>query len=213
MPTIRSRCARYIFKPLWGSIYAPTVGPLCGLYASTMRPPWVLTVLGFNRRPDSRATLCLMRPRCLQAASGFNLWSHSRANVRLLCAHYVPTLGFKFLGLQSKGPPWGNSAPTMRLLCAHYVFKPLWGSIYGTTVGPLCAYYGPTMHPPRVSTVLGFNRRVHSGATLCLQDAHYAPTVLLTCLGWPRRGRMGAHDVLTVCPLCVGAALRSNRWA
>ena len=64
---------------------------------------------------------------CLQAALAFNLWAHSRAIMRLLCAHDAPALSFNRFGVRSKGPQRGHSVPTLCSLRAHYAFKPLWG--------------------------------------------------------------------------------------
>ena len=122
-PTMCSLCAHYAVKPLWCSIYGPTVGPLCAYYAPTMSPPWASTALGFNRRAPGGATL------------------------RPLCARDVPTMSSSRFGLQFDRPQSGHYVPTMRPLCAHLGFQPFWGSIEGPTVGPLCAYDAAIMRP------------------------------------------------------------------
>ena len=118
-----------------------------------------------------------MRPPCIEAAKGFNLWAKAGAIMHQLRADHAPTLARNRFEVESLGPQWGQSVPTIRSLCTHYVLKPLSDSAYRPTVGPLCVYYAPTMHPPWVSTALAFNRRAHSGATLCPLCAPYAPTM------------------------------------
>jgi hypothetical protein len=46
---MRPLCAQYVSKPFFCLSDGPTVSPLCARYAPTMRPLYVLTVLGVNR--------------------------------------------------------------------------------------------------------------------------------------------------------------------
>ena len=178
-PTMCLRCAHIGSQPFGGSIEGCTVGPLLCPLCAHSAPNYVFKPL-----------------------LGFNLWAYSRAIMCLLCAHDVPTFGYNRLEVQSKGPQWGHSVPRMRLLCARYVFKPLWGSIYRPTVGRLGAYYAPTMRPPWVSTVLGFNRKARSVTVpnMRLLHAHYVLKPLWGFNPWAQSGR---HYAPTMNPLCV----------
>ena len=154
---MRSQSAHYVCQRYWCSIDGPVVGPPCAHYARTARPSCV-SPLGFK---------------------------HNGARLQPLCPDFAPTMTSSRFGVQSMGPQPGHYAPTMRPLCAQLGFQPLWGSIEGAvvgpfrahcalamrplclqatvgfnlwpTVGPLCAYYAPTMRQAWVSTALGFN--------------------------------------------------------
>ena len=172
---MRSQCAHYVCQRYGCSIDGPIRGPSCAHYARTARPLCVSTLPGFK---------------------------HNGARLHPLCAHFAPTMTSSRFGVQSMGPQSGHYAPTMRPVCARLRFQPLWGSIeghlvgplcahcalarrslgvkplwasiYGPTVGPLCAYYAPKMRPHLVLTVLGFNRRAHEALAMRLLCLHTA---------------------------------------
>ena len=125
--------------------------------------------------------------------------------MRPRCAHF----GSNRFGAQRKGPQCGHSVPTMRSLCTHYVLKPLSGSTYMPTVGSLGA---PPIRPPRLSTVLGFKRRAHSGVAMCPRCARYAPTMSSSRFGVQSMGPQSGHYAPTMRPLCAHVGLQPV-WA
>ena len=129
VPTMRSRCANYVFKPLGvqsmvpkcdeyaptmrslclpsvckrvrGSIDAPTVWQPCARYALSMCPLCVEGVLGFNPLAHDALTA---RSLFVAIVSGFNRRAHSAAIKRPLCAHHAPSMCVNDIGVRSMSP-------------------------------------------------------------------------------------------------------------
>ena len=99
-PTRRSLCAHYVSKAFGAEIGGPTVRPPPTLHPLLAIGNW-FTPLGLNR------------------------WAHDAATMRLLGAHYAPTMHLKGWGVKSVGQRHAHYAPTRRPLCAPYWFKPL----------------------------------------------------------------------------------------
>ena len=60
--------------------------------------------------------------------------------MRLLRAHYAPTMCFSLCGGKLMAHRCGHNAPLVRSLCAHSVFQVVWVEIDSPYMRPLCAY-------------------------------------------------------------------------
>ena len=161
---MRSPCAHYVFQQYWGSIDGPIVGPPCAHDARIVRPLCVSTLFGFKR------------------------FAHNGARLRPLGAHFTPTMTSSRLGVQSMAAQSGHYALFTRPLYGHLGLQPLWHSIEGPTVGPLCAHDALAMCPLCLQAALGSNLWAHSRAIMRLRCAYYAPTLGFNRFGVQSKG-------------------------
>ena len=140
--------------------------------------------------------------------------------MRLLCAHYGPTLSQNRFGVPPMGSKCAPDAPTTRPLRArsvhepfrgraggpdvrprraYYAATPVWCWTDGPEVHPRCACYAPTTGPLCPRTVLALGRWAGRGPTMRPLGAHSVQEAFCCWTGVPDMGRtrrpLGAHYV------------------